>query len=95
MRILQLMTLTVFSAVLAFGQVDAGTITGTVHDGSGAVIPGANITVESVGTGLKFEITTGAQGIYVSPPLRPQEYTVEVRVEGFDPAAKRFTLEVA
>ena len=94
MRILQLVTLTAFSAVLAFGQVDAGTITGTVRDASGAVIPAANVTVESVGTGLKFEITTGAQGIYVSPPLRPQDYTVEVRVEGFDPAAKRFTLEV-
>ena len=94
MRILQLVTLTVFSTVLAFGQVDAGTITGTVRDASGAVIPAANVTVESLGTGLKFEITTGAQGIYVSPPLRPQDYTVEVRVEGFDPAAKRFTLEV-
>ena len=94
MRILQLVTLSAFSAVLAFGQVDAGTITGTVRDASGAVIPGANVTVESVGTGLKFEITAGAQGIYVSPPLRPQDYTVEVRVEGFDPAAKRFTLEV-
>ena len=59
MRILQLVTLTLFSAALAFGQVDAGTITGTVRDASGAVIPAANITVESVGTGLKFEITTG------------------------------------
>ena len=79
---------------VCFGQVDAGTVTGTVRDSTGAVIPGATVIVESVGTGLLIETGTGAQGIYVSPPLRPGEFTVTVRSEGFEPAAKRFQLEV-
>ncbi len=81
-------------AAMAFGQVDAGTVTGTVRDSTGAVIAGATVVIESVGTGLRIESGTGAQGIYVSPPLRPGEFTVEVRSEGFEPAAKRFRLEV-
>ncbi len=81
-------------APLCFGQVDAGTVTGTVHDSTGAVIPGATVIIESVGTGLMIETGTGAQGIYVSPPMRPGEFTVEVRSEGFEPSAKRFQLEV-
>lgn len=81
-------------APVCFGQVDAGTVTGTVHDSTGAVIPGATVIIESVGTGLMIETGTGAQGIYVSPPMRPGEFTVEVRSEGFEPSAKRFQLEV-
>ena len=94
LRMLRITTLAAICAAVAFAQVDAGTVTGTVRDASGAVIPGATVIVESVGTGLRVEVGTGAQGIYVSPPLRPGEFTVEVRSEGFDPAAKRFTLEV-
>ena len=94
LRMLRISTLAAVFAAVVFAQVDAGTVTGTVRDASGAVIPGATVIVESVGTGLRIEVGTGAQGIYVSPPLRPGEFTVEVRSEGFDPAAKRFTLEV-
>ena len=79
---------------VCFGQVDAGTVTGTVRDSTGAVIAGATVIVESVGTGLLIETGTGAQGIYVSPPLRPGEFTVTVSSEGFEPSAKRFQLEV-
>ncbi|MDE0627956.1 MAG: carboxypeptidase-like regulatory domain-containing protein [Bryobacterales bacterium] len=86
--------LAVAGATALFGQVDAGTIAGTVRDSTGAVIAGATVIVESVGTGLRIETSTGAQGIYVSPPLRPGEFTVEVRSDGFEPAAKRFQLEV-
>ena len=68
------------SAAVAFGQVDAGTITGTVRDTTGAVIAGATVIVESGGTGLRIETSTGAQGIYVSPPLRPGEFTVGSQV---------------
>ncbi len=93
-RGIQVAVLTALSAATAFGQVDAGTITGTVHDSTGAVIAGATVIIESAGTGQRIETGTGAQGIYVSPPLRPGEFTVEVRSDGFEPAAKRFQLEV-
>ena len=94
LRFVRICALVALGAAAAFAQVDAGTITGTVRDASGAVIPAATVIVESVETGARFEVATGAQGIYVSPPLRPGEFTVEVRTEGFEPAAKRFELEV-
>ena len=91
---LRIAALGALCAASAFGQVDAGTVAGTVRDSTGAVIAGATVIIESVGTGLRIETGSGAQGIYVSPPLRPGEFTVEVRSEGFEPAAKRFRLEV-
>ena len=93
-RISGAFTLALLAASAIFGQVDAGTVTGTVRDASGAVIPATPVIIQSVGTGLRIEVQTGAQGIYVSPPLRPGEFTVEVRAEGFEPSAKRFELEV-
>ncbi len=93
-RTLRIALLTAVSATVSFGQVDAGTIAGTVRDSTGAIIAGASVTIVSEGTGLSIETGTGAQGIYVSPPLRPGAFTVEVRSEGFEPAAKRFELEV-
>lgn len=61
------------SVAVAIGQVDAGTIAGTVRDTTGAVIAGAAVIVENVGTGLRIETSTGAQGIYVrcTPPPAP------------------------
>jgi protocatechuate 3,4-dioxygenase beta subunit len=45
-------------------QSDAGTITGTVTDGSGAVIPGATVTIENPVSGFKRSATTDAAGQY-------------------------------
>jgi len=61
-----------------------GTITGTVRDNTGAVIPGAAVTVTetSMGTALKF--TTDAAGLYNAPLLIPGTYSVAVEKVGFE-----------
>ena len=76
-----------------FSQLDTGTITGTVRDSSSAVLSGAEISVRSVGTESGGRTRSNDQGIYVSPPLRPGEYTVTVTAKGFErrkaPATRR------
>ena len=94
MSLLRLSALTLATGSLAWAQVDAGTVTGTVRDASGAVIPGATVSIECTGTGLKIGTSTGAPGVYVSPPLRPGVYTMVVRGAGFEPSAKHFAFEV-
>ncbi|HEV2473362.1 MAG TPA: carboxypeptidase-like regulatory domain-containing protein, partial [Chthonomonadales bacterium] len=43
-------------------QVDTGTILGTVRDSSGAVIPGAKVSLTNTGTGLIVSTTAGPDG---------------------------------
>lgn len=83
-----------FGAALALAQVDTGTITGTVRDASLAVLPNAKITIVNQGTGQSIELATNAQGFYVSPPLRPGQYTVRVDASGFESAAKRVEMDL-
>jgi hypothetical protein len=74
--------------------VETGIITGVVKDNTGAVIPGAHVTVRNSGTGLTTNTSTDAQGIYVSPPLHPGDYTVQVEVAGFSKVVESVRLEV-
>ncbi|MGD0098465.1 MAG: TonB-dependent receptor [Terracidiphilus sp.] len=74
--------------------VETGIITGVVKDNTGAVIPNAHVTVRNTGTGLTTPTSTDAQGIYVSPPLHPGDYTVEIDVPGFNKVVEGVRLEV-
>ena len=71
------------AAVSAFGQGNTGTILGTVMDPTGAVIPGAEVVIENVNTGVKTETSTSAVGSYVVRFLQPGQYRVEAQSEGF------------
>jgi hypothetical protein len=74
--------------------VETGIITGVVRDNSGAVIQNAAVTVRNSQTGLASKLSTDAQGIYVSPPLHPGDYTVEIDVAGFSKVVEKVRLEV-
>ena len=58
-------------------------IVGTVTDRSGAVIPGAKVTVTSVSTGIAKSAVTTATGEYTVNYLPPGSYNVEVTANGF------------
>jgi hypothetical protein len=47
-----------------YGQVDRGTINGTIKDQSGAVIPGVKVTAINVDTGVTTVDTTNSIGFY-------------------------------
>ena len=58
-------------------------IVGTVTDHSGAVIPGAKVTVTSVSTGIAKSAVTSATGEYTVNYLPPGSYNVAVTANGF------------
>jgi len=60
-----------------------GSISGTVADASGAVVPGASVTALNTETGIKETTETNAQGYYIFPVLPTGHYTVSVRAKGF------------
>jgi hypothetical protein len=66
-----------------FAQVDTGSISGTVKDTSGGVIPGAKVTVTNESTGLSLSTTTGSVGEYIFSPLRIGHYSVSAEIKGF------------
>src|SRR5436190_21436171 len=58
-------------------------LTGAIHDASGAIIPGAVITVVNEGTGIKWDAKANQDGIYTVPLLQPGGYRVGVQAPGF------------
>src|SRR5271157_951795 len=69
-------------------QVDTGSILGTVKDQSGAVMPGAKVTLTNEGTSLAFSTTTGPDGTYVFNPIRIGTYSVSAEASGFAKAVQ-------
>ncbi len=70
-------------AAAAWAQKDTATIVGAVKDTSGAVVPGAKVTVTDVDRGLTFATSTNASGDYVASPLHIGRYNVRIEKEGF------------
>ncbi|HLA12826.1 MAG TPA: carboxypeptidase-like regulatory domain-containing protein [Pyrinomonadaceae bacterium] len=68
---------------LARAQSSTATLSGTVEDQNGALVPGANITVLDVNTRRQRETTTNDQGYFVVPLLPPTTYKVSVARTGF------------
>jgi hypothetical protein len=62
---------------------DRGTIRGIVTDPSGAAVPGAQVTVRNVNTGLTQIANTGADGVYSIPYLPVGIYNVSTEKTGF------------
>src|SRR5579862_96393 len=71
------------AALSLSAQTFRGTILGTVTDPSGAVVPGAKVTVKNTGTGLARSTETSADGSYSSPELPIGTYSVTVVQQGF------------
>jgi len=83
-RLLLLALLTVSSAAWpASAQTTLGRIVGVARDTSGAVLPGATVTLESRATGEQIATTTQADGGFVFPQVRPGYYSVHLELEGF------------
>jgi carboxypeptidase family protein len=66
-------------------QAPTGTIAGTVTDQSGAVLPGATVTVTNKGTGASRVVQSGSDGAFSIPALPPGPYDVLIELPGFQP----------
>jgi hypothetical protein len=72
-----------FFALTAQSQVTTGTISGTVRDSSGAVLPGATIVVANEDTGAVRTVPTDSAGHYLASSLNPGQYKITASLEGF------------
>ncbi|MBI4441762.1 MAG: TonB-dependent receptor [Acidobacteria bacterium] len=74
---------------VAIAQVTTGTISGTVTDATGAIVPGAEVTVKNVDTGITRVMTTDERGRYTAPQLPPGNYEVSTSITGFQTEVRR------
>ncbi len=79
-----------------FGQAgQTGTITGTVTDSSGAIMPDVKITITNTATNVPYRTTTSSAGDYTVPNLLPGTYTVSAEAKAFQKSVTTaFTLAV-
>jgi len=93
---LLLMVVCLALVVGAQAQTFRGRILGTVSDQTGAVVPGAKVTVRNVDTGLERTTETDDTGFYLVPELPIGSYSVTVEASGFQTAiASGLRVEVA
>ena len=79
---LQRLALPLCLALTAFAQSERGTITGTIRDSSGAVIPAAKVVLTNTQTGVTATMTSNADGEYTIPQLPVGTYSVRIEKEG-------------
>ena len=81
-----LLVLAVVCAFASGAAAQTATVTGTVVDPSGAVVPGASVVL--TGQGSTADTTTGAQGDYVFRNVAAGTYRIRVTLSGFAPATR-------
>jgi len=89
-----LLLVLVLSSV-AHAQVATATVNGTVTDQSGALIPGATVSLKNVATNVDRTTTSNSAGNYVLVNINPGLYTLTVHKDGFSTATQsEFELQV-
>ncbi len=88
-------SLFVYSVCAALAQTGSSSMSGTVTDASGAVVPGAAVTATNQATGVSYRQTTTEAGLYAFPSLPVGTYTITVEMRGFKTARNtNYTLQV-
>ncbi|PYU21038.1 MAG: hypothetical protein DMG30_18935 [Acidobacteria bacterium] len=67
----------------AYAQVTGATLSGTVSDQSGGVVPSAGISIKNVATGVTRAVKTDTAGFYSAPNLLPGNYEITATAPGF------------
>ena len=70
----------------AWAQFETASVVGTVHDSTGAVVPGAIVTLTSIDTGVSAARTTNDSGLYEFVTVKAGLYIVTAEKEGFSSA---------
>ena len=83
MRAAALLVLLFSSLGVLWGQSSRGTISGAVKDSTGAVVPGAKVTVSNAGTGQTIDLVTNSVGEFTAADVAVGTYSVRVQTQGF------------
>lgn len=94
--ILAAMAVTMATAIPTFAQASGSTaeVRGQVTDSTGAVIPGAKVTLTDANKGTARTATTDAEGNYNFLGLLPSAYDLKVEASGFTASSTRLELTV-
>lgn len=71
-------------AVPVQAQVAGATLTGTITDPAGRVVPQAQIVITNEATGVVTKLATNSNGIYTAGNLLPADYTISISAPGFN-----------
>src|SRR6516162_6461708 len=77
------LVVTLLAGGCLWAQVDTGAILGTIKDQSGAIIPGATVTLTNEGTGVSVSTKGGNDGSYEFRPIKIGTYSVAAEYKGF------------
>jgi hypothetical protein len=97
LRILRVLATPVLALACSYvhAQYDDGSLVGTIHDASGAAVPGAAVTITNDATGIATKVASNAAGDYEVPSLRQGVYTISASATGFaDAVAQNITVSV-
>ncbi|HXB72430.1 MAG TPA: carboxypeptidase regulatory-like domain-containing protein, partial [Candidatus Acidoferrales bacterium] len=83
-----------FTAALLLAQAPTGTISGTVHDPSAAVIPNTAVVLTQKDTGAARSVMTAIDGSFSVVALPPGIYEVKASVPGFRTVLRQATVEI-
>jgi hypothetical protein len=89
LQILLLFSLAIATSMAAYGQAGRGGISGLVSDTSGAVVPGASVTLTNVATGANLATVSTGAGLYSFISLAPGKYEVRASAKGFDTVVQK------
>jgi carboxypeptidase family protein len=78
-----LLLMSAFSAGSILAQSERGTITGAVHDSSGAVVTGASVRITNVATNVVIGTTSNDSGDFTLPDIAAGKYNLRVEKQGF------------
>src|SRR6185295_10070469 len=81
-----LFCLSLFAPARTQAQAVYGSISGIVTDASGALVPGASVTITSVARQTSDTVITNDQGFYTKERLMPGVYEVKAELQGFKSA---------
>ncbi len=75
--------LLVVLSVLALAQAPTGQVDGRVFDETGALVPGATVTLTNADTGATRRLTSGGVGFFSFPSLQAGKYEIRCEAKGF------------
>jgi uncharacterized surface anchored protein len=78
-----LFVLIALATLPVMAQSSNGTITGRVQDTTGAIVPGAEVTILQTSTGAAIHVKSSSAGVYTVPGIQPGNYQVRVEMPGF------------
>jgi hypothetical protein len=96
LRVALAVVLLVTTGTIALAQITSATLSGTIKDETGGVLPGVDVVVTNLDTALTRSVVTDAHGYFTVPGLAPGRYEARATLQGFSTAAQSgIVLEVA